>query len=408
MRTEIQANLKKRQRAGCIFTLSRFHIFTLAALTIGTVLPAFAEMGTILFKDGTKVRGDITEAASEVKLSTPFGERRYMRDKILRIDYDGIDTPTDEPSTTQPVAKPSSRPANRPPRDEGQRTAEPGNGKDGDDKEGGPTSRQSHIKGLAPPPPLSTRDITRLKLSEYPLDGDPQPVNVEFTKKRGEAAIESLVSKFLADNKSDERDWEKILEKGQPAEKLQLILRATGLKHADRINIRGDTETFGDFRKKVLPIVMRGCGRSGCHGGNAGYYFRFPTGAQSADDFVYTAFYILDTINTPKGPMIDRDLPEESALLKYLVAPSDGGPPVHSVLKNAKIVPAIESRDSREYRQIIDWISSLRVPKPEYNVNYAAPEWLLKLQDRVEAAEADASQPIEPKKEKAPTSRRSR
>lgn len=382
-----------------------FALLAIFCLALSVSLPAFADMGTVLFKDGTKVRGDITEAANEIKLSTPFGERRYSRDKILRIDYDGIDTPTDEPIATQPVAKPSARPANRPPRDDGKKPSELGDAKNGDEKETGATSRPSHIKGLTPPPPLNTRDITRLKLSEYPLDGEPQPVNVEFTKKRGEPTIESLVSKFLTDNKSDERDWEKILEKGQPAEKLQLILRTTGLKHADRINIRGDTETFGDFRKKVLPIVMRGCGRSGCHGGNAGYYFRFPTGAQSADDFVYTAFYILDSINTPKGPMIDRDLPEESALLKYLVAPPDGGPPVHSVIKNTKIVPAIESRESREYRQIIDWISSLRVPKPEYKVNYAAPEWLLKLQDRVESEETETPS-IDPKK--APTSRPSK
>ncbi len=379
---------------------------------LATALPAAADMGTILFKDGTKVRGEIAEAGNEVKLSTPFGERRYQRDKILRIDYDGIDTPVDEPVTTQPVAKPTTRPGNRPPRDNGDNPADPDDGKAEDEKEtgkengkeNGSTSRP-RFKGLTPPPPLSIRNITRLKLSEYPHDGDPQPVNVEFTKKRGEPTLESLVSKFLADNKSDERDWEKILEKGQPAEKLQLILRTTGLKHADRINIRGDTETFGDFRKKVLPIVMRGCGRSGCHGGNATYYFRFPTGAQSADDFVYTAFYILDTIQTPKGPMIDRDLPEESALLKYLLAPADGAAPIHPVIKHTKIVPAIESRDSREYRQIIDWISSLRVPKPEYKVNYAAPDWLIKLQDRVVTDQA-ASQPVEP--EKAPTSRRSK
>lgn len=364
-----------------------------------TAFPVAADMGTILFKDGTKVRGDITEADHEVTLATPFGERRYARDKILRIDYDGIDVPADEPVTTQPVARPTTRPVSQPSRPSTTKKPEPANGadKDGDDDNGATT--RPHFKGLTPPPPLSTRDITRLKLSEYPLDGEPQPVNVEFIKKRNEPTIESLVSTFLRDNKSDERDWEKILEKGQPADKLQLILRTTGLKYADRINIRGDTETFSDFRKKVLPVVMRGCGRSGCHGGNSTFYFRFPTGAQSADDFVYTAFYILDSIYTPQGAMINRDLPEESALLKYLVAPREGTTPVHPTIKHTKIIPAIESRESREYRQIIDWISSLRGPKPEYKLNYATPEWMQKLEDRV-AVDKAATQPAEPDEKK--------
>lgn len=385
-------------------------LLAVLCLTFATALSAAADMGTILFKDGTKVRGEITEAGNEVKLTTPFGERHYTRDKILRIDYDGIDAPVDEPVTTQPVAKPATRPANRPPRDNGADSPEADDEKNedgkGDSKENGATSRP-RFKGLAPPPPLSTRDITRLKLSEYPLDGDPQPVNVEFTKKRGEPTLESLVSKFLADNKSDERDWEKILERGQPAEKLQLILRTTSFKYADRINIRGDTETFSDFRKKVLPIVMRGCGRSGCHGGNATYYFRFPSGAQSADDFVYTAFYILDTINTPHGPMIDRDIPEESALLKYLLAPREAAAPIHPTIKHTKILPAIENRESREYGQIIDWIASLRSPKPEYKLGYAAPEWLEKLGERVPRKNPDGQpEPVgKPATQPAPTAK---
>src|SRR5262245_29107266 len=72
-------------------------------------------------------------------------------------------------------------------------------------KNGDAASRPARqvFKGPVPPPPLTERDITRLKLAEYPLDGEPQTVHVEFTKKRGEPTIESLVEKAIADSRAD-------------------------------------------------------------------------------------------------------------------------------------------------------------------------------------------------------------
>src|SRR5262249_13058938 len=161
------------------------------------------------------------------------------------------------------------------------------------------------------------RDILRLKLYEYPLDGEPQKVGVEFPRKRGEANVEDLVAKDIhAGVEPEDPKWEQKLSKGRPPEKLQLILKTTALKYADRIDIRGDPECFSAFRRKVLPLVTQGCIKSGCHGGNATHVWRLPAGLQSGDEYAYTSFYILDQIQTPIGPMIDRTVPERSALLK--------------------------------------------------------------------------------------------
>lgn len=342
---------------------------------------ANAETGTIVFQDGGRIRGDVTESPAEIVLTTPYGSSRFSRANVLRIEYDAQEEPgadkrgpatrpaTTRPATTAPAAE----------KQNGEAASRPG--------------RQVY-RGPIPPPPLSDRDITRLKLAEYPLDGEPQTVHVEFRKKRDEPTVESLIEKAIADARADEPDWKRILEKGHPPEKLQLLLRTTGLRHADRVNIRGDTETFGEFRKKVLPLAMRGCARSGCHGGNTTEYFRFPTGAQSTDDFVYTSFYVLDSTHTPLGPMFDRDLPEESALLKYMLPPKEGKP-AHPPVKNAKVMPTLENRESREYREIVSWISSLRVPHPDYQLEYQPPEWLAKL------AEPVSSQPSEPESQPA-------
>jgi hypothetical protein len=349
---------------------------------------ALADTGTIMFRDGARIHGDVTESPAEIVLTTPYGERRFSRANVLRIDYDarsGLKSQDAPPAaTTRPSA---TRPA-------GTRPAV-------DQKNGEAASRPGRqvFRGPVPPPPLADADITRLKMAEYPLDGEPQTVHVEFTKKRNDPTIEDLIEKAIADARADEPDWKRILEKGHPPEKLQPLLRTTGLRHADRVNIRGDTETFSEFRKKVLPLAMRGCARSGCHGGNATEYFRFPTGAQSSDDFVYTAFYVLDSIHTPLGPMFDRDLPEESALLKYMLPPREGKP-VHPPVKNAKLVPTLESRESREYRDVVSWISSLRVPHPDYGLAYQPPEWLAKLaeprepQNAGEPESQPASRPV--------------
>lgn len=259
-----------------------------------------------------------------------------------------------------------------------------------------PASKPAKDSGLAIPPKLSDRDINRLKLYELPLDGEPEKVNVEFKKKKGEPAIEDVVRKLIEDGADADPDWRRILDRGRPYEKLQLVRRVSGMQFADRMIVKGDTAKFEAYRRQVLPLVLRGCARSGCHGGTgpAGY-FRFPSGAQSTEEFAYTSFYILDRIHTPAGPMINRDLPENSALLKYML-PSQKGPdgratPLHPAVRNQNINPVIERTTSRQYKDVLEWISSLRVPKPEYNVDYAAPDWLVKLSKppaRVEAGDA--------------------
>lgn len=290
-----------------------------------------------------------------------------------------------ETPATNPATQPATRPATRPAKD----------------------------PGLETPPKLSARDINRLKLHELPLDGDPEKVNVELRKKKGEEAIEDAVRKMIEDGADADPEWRRILERGRPYEKLQLIRKVSKMQFADRMVIRGDTEKFQTFRRRVMPLLMRGCARSGCHGGTGSTaYFRLPTGAQSTDEFVYSSFYILDRIHTAVGPMFNRDLPEESALLKYML-PSKAGPdgratPLHPPVRSQAINPVIERADSRQYKEVLEWISSLRVPHPEYDVEYAAPEWLRALSQRParveepeegDAASQPATQPAAPERE---------
>jgi hypothetical protein len=317
---------------------------------LGTAAAAvLADMGRITLTDGTKLRGDISETENEVILRNAAGEARYPRSRVATIEYD--------PKQVKPASAPASRPASGP--------AAP------------PAASQPKLEGPEPPKLLSKRDVLRLKLSEYPLDGPPQKVVVAFPKKRGETSIEDLVAKDIRGGAElEDPDWERTLAKGKPPEKLQLILKATGLKHADRIEIRGDTETFHTFKRRVLPGVTDGCTKSGCHGGNVAHVWRFPAGLQSNDEYPYTAFRVLDQMHTPLGAMIDRNVPERSALLRYMLPPE--GDAQHPTVKGKPIPPVFRNTSDADYIAVLDWINSLRV-HAEYELEYEPPEWLVKL-----------------------------
>jgi len=337
-------------------------IGSLVAILIAS--SSIADLGRLTLTDGTTLRGDISESETEVVLRNAAGELRYSREQVARIEYDA------PASATQPASRPATRPAATHPK----------------------------FEGPPPPPLLSKRDVVRLKLHEYPLDGEPQKITVEFLKKRGEPNVEELVARDIrAGIEFEDLRWNETLKKGQPPEKLQLILKATGVKYADRIEIRGDTETFAPFRRRVLSQLTTGCAKSGCHGGNVAHVWRLPAGIQAGEEYAYTSFYIVNSLQTPLGPMIDRNLPEQSALLKYML-PAKGESAAHPPVKNVKIAPVFSGTNDPDYQAVLSWINSLRV-HARYELDYEPPEWLRKLSEPVRkngADDAPSTQPVRP------------
>ncbi|MFN0138256.1 MAG: hypothetical protein ACKVS9_19300 [Phycisphaerae bacterium] len=237
-----------------------------------------------------------------------------------------------------------------------------------------PASGSARHRGLAPPPALSDRDILRLKLHEFPLEGEPDKVNVRFTMGDERKTVEDLLLAQLADDPTASPDWSKILRTGSPPERLQVVLAATGVRFLDRIVVTGDPRVFDEYRRTVLPLLTRGCLRSGCHGGSATHAFRFPVAPPKSDGYVYTSFYLLDQLETADGSLINRAVPEASVLLAYLLPPTADGPK-HPPVKREKLNPAIPKRDSAEHKALLDWLESLRVERV-YELEYQPPTWL--------------------------------
>src|SRR5262245_20273121 len=65
----------------------------LSVATSAGLTRAAADVGTIVFQDGAKVHGDVTESPAEIVLITPYGTRRFSRTNVLRIEYDAQDGP---------------------------------------------------------------------------------------------------------------------------------------------------------------------------------------------------------------------------------------------------------------------------------------------------------------------------
>ena len=237
-----------------------------------------------------------------------------------------------------------------------------------------PSSRPAD-QGVEPPPPLSPDDVLRLKLSELALDGPPERLNLRFLRSRSERDLVDLVRQEMRQAPDYDPDWDQTLEKCRPFEKLPIILKATGLKYADRIELRSHPEVFTTYRRRVLPMVMRSCVRAGCHGAPNAHTFRFPEGSQTSDGFVYTSFVLLDEMQTAAGPMIDRALPEDSALIRYML-PAEEGQPSHPPVERGRVMPVLRSTRDPRYQMLVEWISSLRSPHPDYQLEYVFPEWL--------------------------------
>lgn len=237
-----------------------------------------------------------------------------------------------------------------------------------------PAAASAPGQRLPPPPLLSARDINRLKLYELRLDGPPEPLQVRFLRKQGQTSIEDLIRRDI-ENQSEplHDDWPAILQRGRPDEKLRLIVRETGVRYAERIEIRNHPDVINTFRRQVLPLIERGCGR--CHAGPNAESFRFPAGSRQSQAYVYTLLLLLAEGETRHGPLINRSLPERSALLTYMLPPGETSR-AHPPLVRDKLLPPIRSRTDPNYQAILDWIAALRVPKPQYDLDYAYPDWL--------------------------------
>jgi hypothetical protein len=386
----------------------------LAAVWLLSASIALARFGEIQFHDGTRLRGDVTETENEVILRNAAGETRYPRSAVQRVLYNPLSASVDEDHRERAgLLAPDDVDGHfalaewlrskgrydlvrihcnfilglRPDHVNAKLLLAEAERRLARETEA-PATRPAP-RTLVPPPLLSAHEINRLRLYELRLDGLPEDVAVQFRKER---TLESDLRERIAASEHRGPDWEAILARGRPNEKLHLIVRTTGLEYADRIDVRSDPEVFATFRRQVLPLINTGCARSGCHSGPSANALRLPVPPQPPNGLAYTTFLLLDQYETAAGPLIDRGDPRGSVLAQFMLPAALARHP-HPPVRNTRLVPVVESTADPRYRAVLEWIGALRFPHPRYKLDYVFPEWM---PPRSSPASAPVFEPADP------------
>ncbi len=241
--------------------------------------------------------------------------------------------------------------------------------------EAGPATRRN--RGPQPPDKaslLSEDEINRIRLAELqPRDAE-SPPTIRFDNRVLQRFVESRPDLEFADfNRSN--DVEKtldILENGTP-------------EMRDDIRILTDPGSLLQFKRQIHTALIESCATSACHGGeNAGRFVLYPN--PKTDEVIYTNFYTLTRADAEfpdpaagafggEGNlvrrMIDRDVPDQSLLLRFMLPPRDvewGHPEVNGFR------PRFPNSNEPQFLVLRDWIiNTLERAEEDYGIDFVPP-----------------------------------
>jgi hypothetical protein len=126
------------------------------------------------------------------------------------------------------------------------------------------------------------------------------------------------------------------------------------------------------FRDRVHSTwIVNTMATTRCHGGSASGRLQLFNRRPTAEQSVYTNFLILDRFVTSDGrKLIDYASPESSLLLQMALPRADSRNP-HPEVPGWE--PAFTNRESRRYKQAIEWIRLMYRPRPDYPIEYLPP-----------------------------------
>ena len=122
---------------------------------------------------------------------------------------------------------------------------------------------------------------------------------------------------------------------------------------------------MADFRRKVWPVISRGCATPTCHGGDKAGHLRFVL-PPSSGPAMTTNFYTISTFEDSEGRLVDREHPEASRLLQFGLSAEQA-----EARHPAAAAPAFSGPNDPKYLIVLDWIRQLRRPAPDYRITDA-------------------------------------
>ena len=216
---------------------------------------------------------------------------------------------------------------------------------------------------------LTQKEISRIRYLE--LRGmrlkttQPDRVKVTISLETVNEFLLEMEGHTEFEGEASRREFRKLT----PAMKLHNIAVYKGASYADKVNVTSDPEVFLEFRKNIMPGVLRGCATAGCHGpyGGEPVGLRLFTDPKKLSETTYANYVVLNEYTVKGAPLINRALPAESLLLAYMLPEKDVKVEMrHS--GDAKLRPLYQTRTAPGYVRIQKWIESLKHPVEDYGV----------------------------------------
>lgn len=215
---------------------------------------------------------------------------------------------------------------------------------------------------------LTDKEINRIRYMELRAMRGLTGVDPVTVKVSREVQDEFLVDMTGHDDFRGKRSRRSFLKR-TPPQKLHVIAHYQGAKYADKVEILTDPEVFLEFRRHVLPQVLRGCATSGCHNSanERAYGFKLYNDPKKVPGTTYADFVVLSDYMLNGKRMIDRNDPSRSLLVTYML-PKSEVPPEFQHPGDVEIKPLFQSHKHRRFQRILKWIGSLKIPAEDYGV----------------------------------------
>jgi hypothetical protein len=215
---------------------------------------------------------------------------------------------------------------------------------------------------------LTGEEINRIRFMELRgmregTDSTPDPVTVRIGRK----VVDEFLTVMDGTPNFTGEEARRAFRRLTPAQKLHVMAAERRTEFADKVQIKTDPQVFKEFRQQVLPVVLQGCATAGCHAPGSGeeVKFRLFNDPKRSPETTYANFLILNDLEVGGRRVLHRADPPESLLLTCMLPPEEVKPALRHP-GSKKFRPVFQNRAVRGFRQIEQWIASLKHPAEDY------------------------------------------
>lgn len=246
-------------------------------------------------------------------------------------------------------------------------------------KEHGAKPQEAGKTKLPPFPTLTADQVNQIRVYEVNLSDPPR---MSVSRDTITKLLEQYAGDPLIPVNKEGRD---AVYRKRPEQILELMFKLRARDLYSQVRVQGDPESLRKFRESVhRGWLANYCATNDCHGGTDAGRLWLNSRLPNSDATVYTNFLILDRtrVRAAKGdhkgdlvPMIDYANPEQSPLLQLALPPEESLFPHPTPNRPGKqpYRPLFRNSEDARFQRAMEWIRSMYVPRPDYQINYSPP-----------------------------------